>query len=104
MSMRRFTRLTNAFSKKFENHAHMVALYTVWYNSIRIHKTLKMSPAMAAGMSATLWSMDDLCEKMDAVAPSRGRAGHIKNGRRLHKDRCASDAFLAWILRGEAGT
>ena len=57
--MRRFTRLTNAFSKKFENHVHMVALYTVWYNFIRVHKTLKMSPAMAAGLSATLWSMDD---------------------------------------------
>ena len=46
--MRRFTRLTNAFSKKFENHMRMVALYTVWYNFIRIHKTPKMTPAMAA--------------------------------------------------------
>ena len=46
MQMRRFTRLTNAFSKKFENHMHMVALYTVWYNFIRIHKTLRVTPAM----------------------------------------------------------
>jgi len=75
MHMRRFTRLTNAFSKKFENHVHMVALYTVWYNFIRIHKTLKTSPAMAAGVSNTLWSMDDLCEKMDAVAPRPGKRG-----------------------------
>jgi IS1 family transposase len=60
MHMRRFTRLTNGISKKFENHVHMVALYTVWYNFIRIHKTLKMSPAMAAGVSKTLWSMDHL--------------------------------------------
>ena len=51
---------------------HMVALYTVWYNFMRIHKTLKMSPAMAAGVSATRWSTDDVCEKMDAVAPKPG--------------------------------
>lgn len=78
MHMRRFTRLTNAFSKKFENHVHMVALYTVWYNFIRIHKTLKTSPAMAAGVSQTLWSMDDLCEMMDAVAPKPGKRGPYK--------------------------
>ncbi|MBA3448799.1 MAG: hypothetical protein H0T56_14580 [Pseudaminobacter sp.] len=56
----------------------MVALYTVWYNFIRIHKTLKASPAMAAGVSNTLWSMDDLCEKMDAVAPKPGKRGPYK--------------------------
>ena len=50
--MRRFTRLTNAFSKKFENHMHMVALYTMWYNFIRIHKTLRVTPAMAASVVA----------------------------------------------------
>jgi hypothetical protein len=50
MQNRRFTRLTNAFSKKFENHMHMVALYTCWYNFIRVHKTLKMSSEMAAGV------------------------------------------------------
>ena len=66
------------FSKKFENHMHMVALYAVWYNFIRIHNTLKMSPAMAAGLSATLWSMDDLREKMDAVAPKLGPRGPYK--------------------------
>ncbi|MET2828484.1 IS1 family transposase [Mesorhizobium shangrilense] len=80
MQMRRFTRLTNAFSKKFENHVHMVALYTVWYNFIRIHKTLKTSPAMAAGVSQTLWSMDNICEKMDAVAPKPGPRGPYKKG------------------------
>ncbi|RWD32158.1 MAG: IS1 family transposase [Mesorhizobium sp.] len=78
MQMRRFTRLTNAFSKKFENHVHMVALYTVWYNFIRIHKTLKMSPAMAAGLSQTLCSMDDVCAKMDAIAPKPGKRGPYK--------------------------
>lgn len=54
------TRLTNGFSKKFENHMHMIAIYTIWHNFIRVHKTLKMSPAVAAGLSQTLWSMDDL--------------------------------------------
>ena len=54
MHNRRFTRLTNAFSKKFENHAHMVAIYAVWYNWIRIHKTLRVTPAMAAGISDTV--------------------------------------------------
>jgi IS1 family transposase len=60
MSMRRFTRLTNAFSKKFENHCHMVALYAVWYNFIRIHKTLRVSPAMESGVTDRLFSFDDL--------------------------------------------
>lgn len=73
MQMRCFTRLTNAFSKKFENHVHMVALYTVWYNFSRVHKTLKMSPAMAAGVSKTLWSMNDPCQMMDEVAPKPGK-------------------------------
>jgi ATP-dependent DNA ligase len=60
MAMRRFTRLTNAFSKKLENHAHMVALYALWYNFVRIHKTLRTSPAMAAGIETRLWSMEDV--------------------------------------------
>jgi len=60
MSMRRFTRLTNGFSKKLQNHEHMVALYALWYNFVRVHKTLRMSPAMAAGIERRLWSMDDV--------------------------------------------
>ncbi|WP_198028848.1 hypothetical protein [Mesorhizobium sp. WSM3626] len=56
----------------------MAAIYTVWYNFIKMHKTLKMTPAMAAGMSKTLWSMDDLCGKMDKVAPKHGPRGHYK--------------------------
>lgn len=73
MQMRRFTRLTNAFSKKFENHMHMVAIYTVWYNFIRIHKTLKVTPAMAAGLTDRLWSWNDIVVMMDEVAPKPGR-------------------------------
>jgi hypothetical protein len=75
MGMRRFTRLTNGFSKKVENHCHMVALYTMFYNFIRIHKTLKMSPAMVAGVSQRLWSMEDLvaliAEREDTKAGAR---------------------------------
>ena len=58
--MRRFTRLTAAHSKKLVNHPHMVALYTVWYNFVRINSAVKMAPAMAAGISARLLGMDDL--------------------------------------------
>jgi IS1 family transposase len=79
MQMRRFTRLTNAFSKKFENHMHMVALYTVWYNYVKQHKSLKgVSPAMQAGVSDTLWSMANLAEMVDAAAPKPGKRGPYK--------------------------
>ena len=74
MSMRRFTRLTNAFSKKAENHAYMVALYTCWYNFVRQHKTLRVAPAMAAGLSDTLWSMGDVVALIDtAEGPAKKR-------------------------------
>jgi IS1 family transposase len=78
MQMRRFTRLTNAFSKKFENHMHMVALYTVWYNFVKMHKTLRMTPAMAAGVSDRLWSMDDVAELVEASLPKAGPRGPYK--------------------------
>lgn len=60
MSMRRFTRLTNGFSKKIENHAAAVALYFVYYNFARIHKTLRVTPAMEAGISDHVWSIDEI--------------------------------------------
>ena len=75
MHMRRFTRLTNAFSKKFENHAHMVALYTVWYNFVRQHKTLRVSPAMAANLTDRLWSMEDVAMLVGATVPKLGKRG-----------------------------
>ena len=68
MGMRRFTRLTNGFSKKVEPHYWMVCLYTVFHNFVRLHKTLKCTPAMAAGLSKTLWSMNDLVAMIDAAA------------------------------------
>lgn len=60
MSIRRFTRLTNAFSKKMENHVYSVALHYMHYNFVRIHKTLKVTPAMAAGVTDKLWSISDI--------------------------------------------
>jgi IS1 family transposase len=65
MNMRRFTRLTNAFSKKVENHAHAIALHFMYYNFVRIHKTLKVTPAMAAGITKRFWSVQDLAQLFD---------------------------------------
>jgi hypothetical protein len=80
MGMRRFTRLTNGFSKKVEPHYWMVCLYTVYHNFVRMHKTLRCSPAMAAGLSETLWSMGDLVAMIDAVAeaPKRPRLYKVR--------------------------
>lgn len=75
MQMKRFGRLTNAFSKKAEAHYHMVALYTVWYNFVKMHRTLKMTPALAAGVSQTLWSMDDLVAMIDSKADAPKKRG-----------------------------
>lgn len=81
MHMRRFTRLTNAFSKKVENHAHAVALHMMYYNFVRIHKTLKTSPAMAAGVTDRLWDIADivmLIEKAEAEAAPKKRGPYKK--------------------------
>jgi len=78
MHNRRFTRLTNAFSKKFENHAHMVAIYAVWYNFLRIHKTIRVTPAMAAGLSETVMDWSHIVEAMDADAPTQKRGPYKK--------------------------
>ncbi|HZU33909.1 MAG TPA: IS1 family transposase [Candidatus Angelobacter sp.] len=64
MGMRRFTRLTNGFSKKVENHGHMVALYFMHYNFCRVHKTLRITPAMQAGLTDHVWSIGELCSLM----------------------------------------
>jgi IS1 family transposase len=65
MNMRRFTRLTNAFSKKIENHAHAVALHMMYYNFVRIHKTLRVTPAMAAGVTDKLWEISDVVAMLE---------------------------------------
>jgi IS1 family transposase len=67
MSMRRFTRLTNGHSKKAENHAHMVSLHFMHYNFCRIHKSLRITPAMAACVTERLWSIEDIVDLLDAA-------------------------------------
>jgi len=76
MSMRRFTRLTNAFSKKIENHIHMVSLYTVFYNFIRIHKSLRVTPAMEAGITKRLFDFDDILARIDAKQTPKKRGSY----------------------------
>ncbi len=65
MGMRRFTRLTNGFSKKVENHAHAIALYFLHYNFVRVHKTLRVTPAMETGLSDHAWSLEELISLLD---------------------------------------
>lgn len=74
MSMRRFTRLTNAFSKRIDNHCHALSLYFVFYNFVKMHKTLRMTPAMAVGLSDRLWEMEDILALIDerTITASRG--------------------------------
>ena len=78
--MRRFTRLTNAFSK--DNHVHSLALFTTYYNLVRIHKTLRMSPAMAAGVSDRLWEIGDIVALVEAAEAKPGEA------RAIHETGC----------------
>ena len=78
MSMRRFTRLTNAFSKKVENHAHSVALHFMYYNFCRIHQSLKITPAMAAGVTDRLWDIEDIVKLIDEAAPAPKKRGPYK--------------------------
>jgi IS1 family transposase len=68
MGMRRFTRLTNAFSKKLENHMHAVSFYFMVYNFVKIHKTIKTTPAMEAGVCDFLWDMEDIVLMADTNA------------------------------------
>lgn len=79
MGNRRFTRLTNAFSKKIDNHVHALALFFMHYNFVRQHKSLnKLSPAMAAGITDKLWSMEDIAERIEAARPVPAKRGPYK--------------------------
>lgn len=69
--MRRFTRLTNAFSKKIENHCHALSLYFVYYNFVRIHKTLRVTPAMAAGLTKRFMSIEDIANLVISEEPKK---------------------------------
>ncbi len=70
MGMRRFTRLTNGFSKKFENHAHQVALYFMHYNYCRVHSSLRVTPAMEAGLTDHVWTLAELCGLLPEKKPN----------------------------------
>ncbi len=78
MHMRRFTRLTNAFSKKVENHAHAVALHMMYYNFVRIHKTLRVTPAMAAGVTDRLWEIADIAKLVESAEAKPDKRGPYK--------------------------
>jgi hypothetical protein len=79
--MRRFMRLTNAFSKKVENHAHNVALHFMHYNFCRIHQTLRVTPAMQAGLSKHVWEIEDLAALVEAEELRAIENGELKRGK-----------------------
>ena len=70
MGMRRFTRLTNGFSKKIENHCHAIALYFMYYNFARVHQTLRVTPAMEAGLAGHVWSIEEICNLVVPKKPT----------------------------------
>lgn len=78
MSMRRFTRLTNGFSKKIENHIAMVAIHAIYHNFSRIHKTLRITPAMAAGLSDHVWSLEEIVQMADGLMAKSAKRGPYK--------------------------
>jgi hypothetical protein len=71
MGMRRFTRLTNGFSKKLENHAHALALYFMHYNFCRVHQSLRVTPAMEAGITGHIWLIEELVSLLDVTQKER---------------------------------
>jgi len=77
-SNRSFTWLTNAFSTKFENHSQIVPVYAVWYNFLGIHKTLRVTPAMASGLSQLVMDWSDIVEATDAHQPTKKRGSYKK--------------------------
>ena len=85
MHMRRFTRLTNGHSKKVANHAHMVALYTMFYNFIRTHSKLRMSPAMAAGIADTFMGFEAILERIDTAQTPKARGPYKKRVTEISK-------------------
>ena len=81
MHMRPFTRLTDGFSKKVENHAYAVALHMMYYNFVKIHSTLRVTPAMAAGVSKTLWEISDIAALVEAEEAKKDKKrGSYKKG------------------------
>jgi hypothetical protein len=100
-SMRRVTRLTNGFSKKAETHAHVVSLHFMHYNFCRIHKSLRVTPAMAADVTGRLWSIEDIVDLLDAAeVPLKKRGPYKKRGGGNEPDVTAIDrhVFRDWRL------
>ena len=100
MHPRRFTRLTNAFSK-IENHAHSVAMFAMYYNFVRIHKTLRTTPAMAAGITSRLWEIGDIVGvlRLGRIQPSGGEdASHLAR-RAIRSKRAAIHGDSAYLAR-----
>lgn len=73
MHSRRMTRLTNAFSKKIQNHYYALALHFLYYNFVRVHQTLKVTPAMAAGVTKRLWEMKDVVDMLEILEKSQNQ-------------------------------
>lgn len=89
MHSRRFTRLTNGFSKKIENHSYAVALHFMYYNFVRQHQTLRVSPAMAAGVTDKLWTVEDIVALIEADEAEKPRT------RGPYKKRQATSSYPA---------
>jgi hypothetical protein len=81
MGVRRFTRLTNAFSKKVENHAHAIALHYMHYNFCRVHQTLRVTPAMQAGLASRVWDIEDLAALVEEREIQAIENGDLKRGK-----------------------
>jgi hypothetical protein len=84
--MRRFTRLTNGFSKKVENHAHAIAIHYMHYNFCRVHQTLRVTPAMEAGLSDHVWEIEELVGLLEADEAKMIANGAMKRGTYKAKD------------------
>jgi hypothetical protein len=81
MGMRRFTRLTNGFSKKVENHAHAIAIHYMHYNYCRAHQTLRVTPAMASGLSGHVWEIEELVGLLESDEAKQIANGAMKRGK-----------------------
>ena len=104
MGNRRFTRLTNGFSKRVANHAYQVALYVVYHNFVRIHQTLRMTPAMATGVTDTLYDMDWLVELVERHGiRSPGRRGRTAGSGRSEATREEAEVMRSSHGRGAIG-
>jgi len=85
MHNRRFTRLTNAFSKRIDHHVAAISLHFMYVNFVRIHQTLRVTPAMAAGVTDRLWDMSDVVALLDGEREQRVQAGRVKQKRKIER-------------------